>query len=133
LVERALPHAGSLGGEWSETSLGESDGKNARVSVSRPNGELELIERAVPEPGPREVRIKVEACGVCHTDWAVVQGYIPGVQYPRVPGHEVIGTIDALGSGVTDWADGQRVGVGYNGGYDGTCDACRRGDLDMKR
>jgi D-arabinose 1-dehydrogenase-like Zn-dependent alcohol dehydrogenase len=103
--------------------------KMRAFQVSRPNGTLELVERPIPEPRAGTVRIKVEACGVCHTDWAVVQGYIPGVQFPRVPGHEVAGTIDALGPGVTAWSIGQRVGVGFNGGYDGTCDACLRGEF----
>src|SRR5258706_12424026 len=96
---------------------------------SRRNGPLELVERPIPEAPAGTVRIKVEACGVCHTDSAVKQGLLPGVQYPRVPGHEVAGTIDALGPGVTAWSIGQRVGVGYSGGYDGTCDACRPGEL----
>ena len=75
------------------------------------------------------VRIKVDACGVCHTDWAIVQGAIPGTQFPRVPGHEVVGAIDACGPAVTRWKIGDRVGVGYNGGYDGACEACQRGDF----
>ena len=97
--------------------------------VSRPTGPLELVERPIPEPGPGMVRIKVDACGVCHSDWAIVQGAIPGTQFPRVPGHEVAGVIDACGPGVTHWKTGQRVGVGYNGGYDGLCQACQRGDF----
>jgi D-arabinose 1-dehydrogenase-like Zn-dependent alcohol dehydrogenase len=99
------------------------------VQVARPKGPLELVERAIPEPGPGTVRIKVEACGVCHSDVFVVEGLFPGLEYPRVPGHEVVGIIDALGAGVSGFAKGQRVGVGWNGGYDGTCDACRRGDF----
>jgi len=97
--------------------------------VSRPTGPLELVERPIPEPGPGMVRIKVDACGVCHSDWAIVQGAIPGTQFPRVPGHEVAGVIDACGPGVMHWKTGQRVGVGYNGGYDGLCQACQRGDF----
>jgi D-arabinose 1-dehydrogenase-like Zn-dependent alcohol dehydrogenase len=97
--------------------------------VSRPAGPLELVERPIPEPAPGMVRIKVEACGVCHSDWAIVQGAIPGTQFPRVPGHEVVGVIDACGPGVTRWKAGDRVGVGYNGGYDGVCEACQRGDF----
>ena len=84
-----------------------------------------MVERDIPAAARRAgVRIKVEACGVCHSDSAVVQGLLPGLQYPRVPGHEVAGVIDALGAGVVGWKRGQRVGVGWHGGYDGTCDAC---------
>jgi D-arabinose 1-dehydrogenase-like Zn-dependent alcohol dehydrogenase len=103
------------------------------IQVSRPKGPLEVVERDVPEPGPGTVRIKVEACGVCHSDVVVVDGLMPGIQYPRIPGHEVVGTVDALGVGVTDLTPGQRVGVGWNGGYDGRCDACRRGDFEFCR
>lgn len=97
--------------------------------VSRPNGPLELVERPIPEPTPGTVRIRVEACGVCHSDAAIVRGVIPGTQFPRIPGHEVVGIIDALGPGVAGWSLGARVGVGYGGGYDGTCEPCRRGDF----
>jgi len=107
--------------------------KMRAVQVSRPKGPLELVERDVPEPGSGTVRIKVEACGICHSDVVVVDGLLPGIEYPRIPGHEVVGTIDAIGSGVTDLAPGQRVGVGWNGGYDGRCDACRRGDFPSCR
>jgi D-arabinose 1-dehydrogenase-like Zn-dependent alcohol dehydrogenase len=103
--------------------------KMRAVQVSRPKASLEVVEREVPQPGPGTVRIKVEACGVCHSDSATVDGVFPGIEYPRVPGHEVIGTVDAVGPGVTDIAPGQRVGVGWNGGYDGRCDACRRGQF----
>jgi D-arabinose 1-dehydrogenase-like Zn-dependent alcohol dehydrogenase len=103
--------------------------KMRAVQVSRPKAPLEIVEREIPQPGPGTVRIKVEACGVCHSDSVTVDGFIPGIEYPRVPGHEVIGTVDALGPGVTDVAAGQRVGVGWNGGYDGRCEACRRGQL----
>jgi D-arabinose 1-dehydrogenase-like Zn-dependent alcohol dehydrogenase len=103
--------------------------KMLAFQVSRPSGSLELVERPVPEPGPGLVRIKVEACGVCHSDWAIVRGAVPGTQFPRVPGHEVVGVIDACGPGVTRWKAGDRVGVGYNGGYDGSCEACQRGDF----
>jgi D-arabinose 1-dehydrogenase-like Zn-dependent alcohol dehydrogenase len=99
------------------------------VQVSRPKAPLEVVEREVPQPGPGTVRIKVEACGVCHSDSATVEGLFPGIEYPRVPGHEVIGTVDAVGPGVTDIVTGQRVGVGWNGGYDGRCEACRRGQF----
>jgi D-arabinose 1-dehydrogenase-like Zn-dependent alcohol dehydrogenase len=97
------------------------------VQVRRPKGPLEVVERDVPEPGAGTVRLKVEACGVCHSDSFTVEGLVPGIEYPRIPGHEVVGTIDAVGAGVGDYAPGQRVGVGYNGGFDRTCDACRRG------
>jgi D-arabinose 1-dehydrogenase-like Zn-dependent alcohol dehydrogenase len=103
--------------------------KMRAVQVSRPKARLELVERDIPEPRPGTVRVKVEACGVCHSDSLVVEGAFPGIEYPRVPGHEIIGTIDAIGSGVVDLALGQRVGVGWNGGYDGRCEACRRGQL----
>lgn len=103
--------------------------KMRAVQVSRPKATLELVEREVPQPGPGTVRIKVEACGVCHSDSVTVDGLFPGIEYPRVPGHEIIGTIDAVGAGVTDLAAGQRVGVGWNGGYDGRCEACRRGQF----
>ena len=103
--------------------------KMRAVQVSRPKAALELVEREIPSPTAGTVRIKVEACGVCHTDSAVVEGSIPGIEYPRVPGHEIVGTIDACGPGVTDFARGQRVGIGWNGGYDGRCEACRRGQF----
>jgi D-arabinose 1-dehydrogenase-like Zn-dependent alcohol dehydrogenase len=99
------------------------------VQVSRRNGPLELVERDIPTPGRNAVRVKVEACGVCHSDSGVVDGLFPFVEYPRVLGHEVAGVIDALGPGVTGWRVGQRVGMGWNGGYDGTCEHCRRGDF----
>jgi D-arabinose 1-dehydrogenase-like Zn-dependent alcohol dehydrogenase len=107
--------------------------KMRAIVVSRPRGPLEVVERDIPEPTAGTVRIKVEACGVCHSDVVVVDGLIPGIQYPRIPGHEVVGTIDSLGPGVTDLLRGQRVGVGWNGGYDGRCDACRRGELQSCR
>jgi D-arabinose 1-dehydrogenase-like Zn-dependent alcohol dehydrogenase len=97
------------------------------VEVSEP-GNLRVVERAIPEPGPGQVRIRVEACGVCHSDSATVTGTYPGLSLPRVPGHEVVGRIDALGSGVSRWKIGQRVGVGFFGGEDGICEPCRRGD-----
>jgi D-arabinose 1-dehydrogenase-like Zn-dependent alcohol dehydrogenase len=103
--------------------------KMRAVQVARPGGPIEVVEREVPTPGGNAIRLKVEACGVCHSDSVVVNGQFPGIEYPRVPGHEVIGVIDALGAGVTGWKVGQRVGVGWNGGYDGSCDHCRRGDF----
>src|SRR5713101_7832713 len=98
------------------------------VEVSAPNV-LRAVERPVPEPGPGQVRIRVEACGICHTDAATVTGTYPGLKLPRVPGHEVVGRIEALGTGVSRWKIGQRVGIGFFGGEDGTCEPCRRGDI----
>jgi D-arabinose 1-dehydrogenase-like Zn-dependent alcohol dehydrogenase len=99
------------------------------VQVLKPGSPLELVERPVPEPGPGKVRIKVEACGICHSDSFVVEGHYPGISYPRVPGHEIAGHVDALGPGVTSWRVGQRVGVGWHGGHCGVCANCRRGDF----
>jgi alcohol dehydrogenase/propanol-preferring alcohol dehydrogenase len=103
--------------------------KMRALQVSTANGPFELVEREIPEPGAGSVRIKVEACGICHSDALVKSGAMPGLSYPRVPGHEVVGTVEALGSGVTDVTQGQRVGVGWHGGYCGHCDACRRGNF----
>ncbi len=103
--------------------------KMRAVQVSRPNGPLELVERDIPEPGAGSVRIKVQACGICHSDSLTKEGTFPGIQYPRVPGHEVAGIIDAVGPGVAGWEAGQRVGVGWHGGHCGYCDSCRRGDF----
>jgi alcohol dehydrogenase/propanol-preferring alcohol dehydrogenase len=97
------------------------------VQVSRPQGPLELVEREVREPAAGQVRIKVEACGVCHSDSLTKDGTFPGLAFPRVPGHEIVGSIDAVGAGVVRWKPGQRVGVGWHGGQCGTCGACRRG------
>jgi D-arabinose 1-dehydrogenase-like Zn-dependent alcohol dehydrogenase len=99
------------------------------VQVSRPHGPLELLERPIPEPGPGAVRLKVQACGICHSDALVKEGDWPGLQYPRVPGHEVAGVVDAAGPGVVGWEVGQRAGVGWYGGHCGHCDSCRRGDF----
>lgn len=99
------------------------------AQISRPGGDFEIVERERPEPGPGQVRIKVQACGVCHSDVLTKDGLWPGIQYPRVPGHEVAGLIDAIGNGVTTWKIGQRAGVGWHGGHDGTCRECRRGDF----
>jgi D-arabinose 1-dehydrogenase-like Zn-dependent alcohol dehydrogenase len=99
------------------------------VQISHPNGPLELTERQIPEPGAGTVRIRVDACGICHSDSFTKEGLFPGIQYPRVPGHEVAGTIDAVGPDVAAWQPGQRVGVGWNGGYCGHCDHCRRGNF----
>jgi alcohol dehydrogenase, propanol-preferring len=98
------------------------------VEVAAP-GVLQVVRRSIPEPGPGQVRIRVEACGVCHTDAATVTGTYPGLKLPRVPGHEVVGRIEALGDAVSKWKIGQRVGVGFFGGEDGVCEPCRRGDI----
>jgi len=103
-------------------------GTYTAVEVSAP-GMLRVVERRVSEPGPGQVRIRVEACGICHTDAATVTGIYPGLTLPRVPGHEVVGRIEALGAGVSRWKIGQRVGVGLIGGEDGVCEPCRRGDI----
>jgi D-arabinose 1-dehydrogenase-like Zn-dependent alcohol dehydrogenase len=99
------------------------------VQVTQSNGPFELVEREIPEPGVGQVRIKVEACGICHSDSLTREGTYPGIQYPRVPGHEVAGIVDALGAGVVGWTEGQRVGVGWHGGYCGHCEPCRRGNF----
>jgi D-arabinose 1-dehydrogenase-like Zn-dependent alcohol dehydrogenase len=99
------------------------------AQVTRAGGPIEIVERPIPEPPADWVRVKVQACGVCHSDSLVKEGYWPGIQYPRVPGHEVIGTVDALGEGVTQFKPGQRVGVGWHGNNCGHCDNCRRGDF----
>ena len=99
------------------------------AQVSRPKGSFEIVERPIPQPGAGHVRIKVFACGVCHSDSLVKEGMFPGLVYPRVPGHEVAGVIDAVGAGVAGWETGQKVGVGWNGGYCGYCDHCRRGEF----
>jgi D-arabinose 1-dehydrogenase-like Zn-dependent alcohol dehydrogenase len=99
------------------------------VQISKPGGNFEVVERPIPEPGRRQVRIKVEACGICHSDALVKEGHWPGIQYPRVPGHEIAGLIDKVGPDVTLWKPGQRVGVGWHGGHCFECDPCRRGDF----
>ncbi len=99
------------------------------VQVPRANGPFELVEREIPQPGAGSVRIKVQACGICHSDSLTKEGSYPGIQYPRVPGHEIAGIIDAVGEGVAPWKTGQRVGVGWHGGHCGYCDSCRRGDF----
>ena len=99
------------------------------VQVSKPNGPFEIVERDIPEPSARQVRIKVQACGVCHSDSFTKQGLFPGIQYPRVPGHEIAGVIDKVGEDVTQWQSGQRAAVGWHGGHDGHCESCRRGDF----
>jgi len=99
------------------------------VQISKAGGEFEIIERAIPKPAAGQVRIEVQACGICHSDVLTKDGLWPGIQFPRVPGHEVAGVIDEVGQGVSAWKKGQRVGVGWHGGQDGTCLYCRRGDF----
>ncbi|MGA7295090.1 MAG: alcohol dehydrogenase [Terriglobales bacterium] len=99
------------------------------AQISKPGADFEIVERDIPEPDAGHVRIKVQACGVCHSDVLTKEGLWHGIQYPRVPGHEVAGVIDAVGDGVSAWKKGQRVGVGWHGGQDNTCRECRRGDF----
>src|SRR5580692_6860124 len=99
------------------------------AQISKAGGDFEIVDREIPKPGAGEVLIKVQACGVCHSDVFTKDGYWPGIQYPRVPGHEVAGIIDEVGAGVSEWKEGQRAGVGWHGGHDGTCLRCRRGDF----
>jgi len=103
--------------------------KMRAVQVSHAGGPFEIVEREIPDPGAGSVRIKVQACGICHSDSLTKEGSIPGISYPRVPGHEVVGIVDAVGSGVAGWTPGQRAGLGWNGGYCGYCDNCRRGNF----
>jgi D-arabinose 1-dehydrogenase-like Zn-dependent alcohol dehydrogenase len=105
--------------------------KMKAAQISKAGGDFELVERDIPEPGSGQVRVKVEACGICHSDVLVKEGLWPGLQYPRVPGHEIAGRLDALGVGVSAWKKGDRVGVGWHGGHDFVCDECRRGDFAM--
>ncbi len=103
--------------------------KMQAVQISKPNGPFELVEKDIPIPPNGWVRIKIQACGICHSDSIVKEGLFPNINYPKVPGHEIAGVIDALGEGVTDWSVGQRVGVGWYGGHCNSCEACRRGDF----
>jgi D-arabinose 1-dehydrogenase-like Zn-dependent alcohol dehydrogenase len=103
--------------------------KMRAIQVAVAGGAFELVERDVPEPGRGQVRIKVQACGICHSDSFTKAGAFPGMQFPRVPGHEVVGVIDAVGAGVPEWQPGQRVGVGWHGSHCGYCASCRRGDF----
>ncbi|HKN61298.1 MAG TPA: alcohol dehydrogenase [Candidatus Acidoferrales bacterium] len=103
--------------------------KMKAVQVPKAGADFEIVEREIPQPGPGQVRIRVQACGVCHSDVVTKDGLFPGITYPRVPGHEVAGVIDEVGAGVATWKKGQRVGVGWHGGQDGTCLSCRRGDF----
>jgi D-arabinose 1-dehydrogenase-like Zn-dependent alcohol dehydrogenase len=99
------------------------------AQISAPGADFQIVEREIPTPDAGHVRIKVQACGVCHSDVLTKEGAWPGIEYPRVPGHEVVGIIDEVGAGVSEWTKGQRVGVGWHGGHDGTCLSCRRGDF----
>jgi D-arabinose 1-dehydrogenase-like Zn-dependent alcohol dehydrogenase len=99
------------------------------AQITKPGADFEVVDREIPVPGAGQVRIKVQACGVCHSDVFTKEGQWPGIQYPRVPGHEVVGIVDDVGVGVTGWNKGKRVGVGWHGGHDGTCLECRRGDF----
>jgi D-arabinose 1-dehydrogenase-like Zn-dependent alcohol dehydrogenase len=99
------------------------------AQIAKPGSGFQIVDREIPQPQTGQVRIKVQACGVCHSDVLTVEGMWPGIQFPRVPGHEVVGIVDAVGPGVTEWSKGQRVGVGWHGGHDGTCTECRRGDF----
>src|SRR5262245_5388989 len=101
------------------------------AQISKPRGDWELVERVIPEPRAGQVRVKVEACGICHSDVFVKDGLWPGLAYPRVPGHEIAGHIDAVGDNVIAWRQGQRVGVGWHGGHCFVCELCRRGDFAM--
>ena len=103
--------------------------KMRAMIVPEIRGRFRMEERELPEPGRHEVRVRVHACGVCHSDSVTVEGLMPGLSYPRIPGHEVIGVIDAIGTGVPPWQEGQRVGVGWHGGHDFVCTACRHGDF----
>jgi D-arabinose 1-dehydrogenase-like Zn-dependent alcohol dehydrogenase len=99
------------------------------IQVSKAGGIFELVKKEIPKPGPNQVRIKIAACGICHSEALVKEGHWPGLSYPRTPGHEIAGTIDETGSDVTYWEKGQRVGVGWAGGFCGQCIPCRRGDF----
>jgi D-arabinose 1-dehydrogenase-like Zn-dependent alcohol dehydrogenase len=99
------------------------------MQVKKAGGDFEMVEIPIPEPGTHQIRIKVEACGVCHSDSVTKEGIFPSIEYPRVPGHEVIGIIDKLGDSVSNFKEGQRVGVGWHGGYCFHCEPCRRGDF----
>src|SRR5256885_14154175 len=105
--------------------------KMKAAQISKAGGDWELVERDVPEPGPGQVRVKVEACGICHSDVLVKDGIWPGLQFPRVPGHEIAGRLDAVGANVISWRQGDRVGVGWHGGHCFVCAQCRRGDFSM--
>ena len=105
--------------------------KMTAAQINKPGGDWELVERDIPEPTAAQVRVKVEACGICHSDVFVKEGLWPGLQFPRVPGHEIAGRVDAVGANVTEWKQGQRVGVGWHGGHCFVCEHCRDGDFAM--
>ncbi len=110
-------------------SIGAAVAPMKAAQIPKPGADFQVVEREIPRPDAGQVRIKVQACGVCHSDVLTKDGLWPGIQYPRVPGHEVVGLIDETGAGVTGWKKGQRTGVGWHGGHDGTCLYCRRGDF----
>jgi 2-desacetyl-2-hydroxyethyl bacteriochlorophyllide A dehydrogenase len=112
-----------------EKTIGGTMAKMRVMHITRPNGPFELVEREIPEPARGQVLIKVDACGICHSDVVVKDGLWPGLPYPRIPGHEIAGRVDAVGEGVANWQPGQRVGVGWHGGHCFVCDPCRRGDF----
>src|SRR5580693_4389575 len=116
-----------MGGFMATTTVAVAPMKVAQIPKA--GADFQMVEREIPQPNPRQVRIKVQACGVCHSDLFTKEGLWPGIEYPRVPGHEVAGIIDELGASVSGWNKGQRVGVGWHGGHDGTCLSCRRGDF----
>src|SRR5580700_6313477 len=95
------------------------------AQIAKPGGDFEIVEREIPKPDRGQVRVKIQACGVCHSDVLTKEGLLPGIQYPRVPGHEIVGTLDELGAGVSEWKIGQRVGIGWHGGQDNTSLYCR--------
>jgi D-arabinose 1-dehydrogenase-like Zn-dependent alcohol dehydrogenase len=99
------------------------------AQISKPGGDFEIVQREIPNPPPGHVRVRVEACGICHSDAFVKEGHWPGLQFPRIPGHEIAGVIDAVGEGVVTWQRGQRVGIGWHGGHCTTCEPCRRGNF----
>src|SRR6202045_3402470 len=105
--------------------------KMKAAQVPKPGADFEIVEREIPRPGRGQVRVKVEACGICHSDVLVKEGLWPGLKYPRVPGHEIAGVVDLAGEGITNLKKGDRVGVGWHGGHDFVCDHCRRGDFAM--
>src|SRR5208283_3151699 len=100
-----------------------------KIRVNSAGGSFELIEEGMREPGARCARVRVQACGICHSDSLTKEGGWPGMVYPRVPGHEIAGVIDAVGEGADPWKVGDRVGIGWFGGHDGVCESCRRGDF----
>src|SRR5438094_307179 len=114
---------------WSLSICGAEMTNMRAMIVPAAGAKLQLEERNLPEPARREVRLRVHACGVCHSDVLTVEGHMPGIAYPRVPGHEVIGTVDAIAPDVDGWAVGERVGVGWFGGSCGYCERCRRGEM----